>query len=414
LKKIFVVARWEFVEKARTKAFIISLIISPILILAFSLGPTLMITHQEDDSPKPIGVIDKSGEFIKSLPVKISGYRLKDKQPNYILRNLNESRLSYAEIKRKADSLILGNFIDACIAINKQNGSLKVEYRSRTAVGFKDIKRFENAVNQIRIENEFRKKGADTALIGIVSSNIEIGQFKVTKEGKVSKSDFLGTFLSSLVFIIVLMMTILSSGGMLIRSLVEEKSSRLIEILVSSCNSRELLGGKVIGLSLLGLLQVLVWGLLSALLVNNNIIPADTFSNILPMLLYFALGYCFYSALFVGIGSVVSTEQEAQIINGYLAMFLLVPIIFLVPVIENPESLLVRILSYVPFTSPTIMILRLNVAQISFSEILLTIIILAASTAAAVVFAAKIFRIGILSYGKMPKLKELISWMKEK
>jgi ABC-2 type transport system permease protein len=373
-----------------------------------------MITHQEDDSPKPIGVIDKSGDFIKSLPVKISEYRLKDKQPNYILRNLDESRLSYAEIKRKADSLILGNFIDACVAINKQNGSLKVEYRSRTAGGFKDIKRFENAVNQIRIENEFRKKGADTSLIRIVSSNIEIGQFKVTREGKVSKSDFLGTFLSSLVFIIVLMMTILSSGGMLIRSLVEEKSSRLIEILVSSCNSRELLGGKVIGLSLLGLLQVLVWGLLSALLVNNNIIPADTFSNILPMLLYFALGYCFYSALFVGIGSVVSTEQEAQIINGYLAMFLLVPIIFLVPVIENPESLLVRILSYVPFTSPTIMILRLNVAQISFSEILLTIIILAASTAAAVVFAAKIFRIGILSYGKMPKLKELISWMKEK
>jgi len=413
MKKILVVAKWEFIEKVRTKAFIISLIVSPIIMLAFSLGPTLMISNHEDDSPKPIGIIDDTGIFVKQLASKITKYKIINYQPNYLLRNLNENGSDFKTLKSHADLLVLQNEIDAYIAITKRNDSLKIEYRSRSAGSFKDIKRFENALNEIRIENEFAKRGADKALISIVNSNVELTPYKVEKGGKVSKSDFIGTFLSSLVFILVLMMTILSSGGMLIRSLVEEKSNRLIEILVSSCSSRELLGGKVIGLSLLGLLQVFVWGIFSTLLVSNNIIPLEAFTNIIPMLVYFVMGYLFYSAIFVGIGSIVSTEQEAQMINGYLTLFLLIPIIFTVPAIENPDSVFVRILSYIPFTTPTIMILRLNVSQIHLQEILITFSILTAATIGSIIFASKIFKIGILSYGKMPRIKEIFQWMKE-
>lgn len=414
LKKILLVAQWEFVEKVRTKAFIISLIVSPIIMIAFSLGPTLMISNHEDEAPKPIGIIDNTGIFTKPLASKITKYRIKKEQPNYLLRNLYEKDTDYKTLKQLADSLVLQNDIDAYIAISSVNDSLKIEYRSRSAGSFKDIRRFENALNEIRIENEFVKRGADTGLIKVVNSNVEVNPYKVEKGGKESKSDFLGTFLSSLIFIIVLMMTILSSGGMLIRSLVEEKSSRLIEILVSSCTSRELLGGKVIGLSLLGLLQVFVWGVFSTILVSNNIIPLEAFNSIVPMLVYFVLGFLFYSAIFVGIGSIVSTEQEAQMINGYLTLFLLIPIIFTVPAIENPDSIFVKVLSYIPFTTPTIMILRLNISEIAFSEILITFVILSAATIFSVIFASKLFRIGILSYGKMPRLKEIIQWMKEK
>ena len=408
------VAKWEFIEKVKTKAFLVSLILSPILILAFSLGPTLLVTGREDSSPKPIGIIDNTDTFISSLNSKISKYRIKNDQPNYLIRNLNDKSISLKELKKTADSLVLDNSIEAYLSITKINDSVLIEYRGRSAGNFKDIKRFENALNEIRIENEFKLRGADTSLIRIVNSNIDIKSIKVEKAGKETKSDFLGTFFSSLIFIIVLMMTILSSGGMLIRSLVEEKSSRLIEILVSSCTARELLGGKVIGLSLLGLLQLLVWSLFSTILVSNNIIPVEAFNNIIPMLIYFALGYLFYSSIFVGIGSIVSTEQEAQMINGYLTLFLLVPIIFILPAIENPDSYFVKVLSYIPFTTPTIMILRLNISNIPITEILITFFVLAVSTFFSIIFASKIFHIGILSYGKMPKLKEIIQWMKEK
>lgn len=373
-----------------------------------------MIAHQEDDTIKPIGIIDNSGIFLNSFAAKISKYKLRDNQPNYILRNLNDKYKNFNEIKKEADSLVLENDLSGYIAISSSNDSIKLEFRSKTSGNFKDIKRFESALNQVRIEDEFRRRGADTSLISIVTSNIEMKPYKVEKGGKETKSDFVSTFLSSLVFILILMMTIISSSGLLIRSIVEEKSNRLIEILVSSCSSGELLGGKVLGLSMLGLLQVFVWSIFGLLLASNNIILFSGLNNFVPMIIYFILGFVFYSSLFVGFGSIVSTEQEAQMINGYLMMFMLIPIIFIVPAIENPDSGFVRILSYIPFTTPTIMLLRLNVSQVSLSEIIITFCILIISTIGAIVFASKIFKIGILSYGKMPKIKEIIQWMKEK
>jgi ABC-type Na+ efflux pump permease subunit len=116
-----VVARWEFIEKVRTRAFIISLIVSPIIMLAFSLGPTLMISSHADDVPKPIGIIDNTGKFIKPFAVKIYKYRIKNDQPNYLLRNLTEKDLDYETLKKKADSLVLENDIDGYLARLSKN-----------------------------------------------------------------------------------------------------------------------------------------------------------------------------------------------------------------------------------------------------------------------------------------------------
>jgi ABC-2 type transport system permease protein len=208
-------------------------------------------------------------------------------------------------------------------------------------------------------------------------------------------------------------MMILSSGGMLIRSLVEEKSNRLIEILVSSCSSDELLTGKVIGLSSLGITQVLIWTSIGLALVVLNLVPAQVFNNILAILIYFALGFIFYTSIFVGIGSIVTTEQEAQQITSYLSLVLVLPIVLSIPAMENPESILVQILSYIPFTIPSIMILRFNIGAVPTLDIITTSTIMIFSTYLFVNISSKIFRIGVLSYGKKPSFKELISWIKE-
>lgn|GEM_PF-198687 len=412
--KILIVAKWEFLEKIRTRAFIISLVVSPIIVLMFALGPTLLLTTQKQESPKVFGVLDSAGLFLKQIRVKAQSVKLPDGEPAYLIKNLYWKNDAFGILKKNSDSLVVNNFIDAAIVITYNNHVLKAEFRSGNTGNLKDIKRIETIINQIRVENEFIKRGVDTSLIKLVDANIELSPVKIEKGGKETKSDFLVTFLSSLVLILALMMTILSSGGLLIRSLVEEKSNRLIEILVSSCTPGELLGGKVIGLCLVGLLQAFVWAVISMAFVGSHLLSTASFTNILPMLLFFILGFFFYSALFVGIGSIATTEQEAQMINGYLVMFLLVPIIFSVSAIENPSSFLMRLLSYIPFTTPTVMILRLNTAQIEIGEIITASVILLVSTILAILFAAKIFRIGILSYGKMPKAKEIIQWLKEK
>jgi ABC-2 type transport system permease protein len=212
----------------------------------------------------------------------------------------------------------------------------------------------------------------------------------------------------------MLMMMILYTGGMLIRSLVEEKSNRLIEIIISSCTANELLTGKILGLSALGLTQITIWFLIGISLVGSALIPVEFFTNIPIILIYFILGFIFYSSMFVGIGSIVTSEQEAQQITTYLSFLLILPIIFVLPALENPNAVYIQVLSYIPFTLPSFMMLRLNISPVPVWEILVTITIMIFSIYVMIIFSAKIFRIGILSYGKRPALKELIQWIKEK
>jgi ABC-2 type transport system permease protein len=208
-------------------------------------------------------------------------------------------------------------------------------------------------------------------------------------------------------------MTIISIGGMLIRSMLEEKSNRLIEILLSSCTPGELLTGKIIGLSALGLTQIVVWGAMGMVFTGTSLIPADTFTNILPMLLFFFLGFLFYVSLYVGIGSVVTTEQEAQQLNSYLSIILFIPVVFALPAIQNPDSMLIRVLSFIPFTSPAIMLFRFNTANIPLPEIIIIATIMLVSIMITIMVTSRIFRIGILSYGKRPSFKEIRQWINE-
>ena len=200
---------------------------------------------------------------------------------------------------------------------------------------------------------------------------------------------------------------------MLVRSMIEEKSSRLIEMLVSSSTPDELLTGKILGLSLLGITQILIWVLIGLSLIASSLLPLTAFNNIIPMLLYFILGFLFYASLFVGIGSTVNTEQEAQQITTYLSLILMLPVVIAMPAIQNPDFIVTKVFSYIPLTIPTVMLLRLNVQNVTYLEILLSLIIMVFSIFIVTKVSAKIFRIGILSYGNKPTLKEIFQWIKE-
>lgn len=413
MNKTFIIAKWEYLEKIKTKTFIISLFLTPAIIISFALAPTL-ISNQQDDSTKAIGIIDTSGIYFRSLSHNVEKYKLANGQPNYLLINLAGKSKNFTVIKKSADESTVSGKLEGYLLIREYpNDSMQVEYRSKNAGNLKDLGILREAFNNSRIELKLSKEGISPSMMKFISNNVDIKPVKIEKGGEESGSNFLILFFSSFVFAILLMMMVISTGGMLIRSLVEEKSNRLIEIIVSSCTPNQLLAGKVLGLSALGLTQVLVWGLVGAALASSAIVPPEVFNNILPILLFFILGFIFYSAIFVGIGSIVSTEQEAQQITSYLSMAMILPIAFALPAIENPNSSFVHILSYIPFTIPTIMILRFNIGSIPVWEILVSIFIMIASIYLSIIAAGKVFRVGILSYGKRPAIKEVISWLKE-
>ncbi len=412
MKKAFLVGKWEYLEKVKTKTFLISLVLTPVIIILFSIAPTLL-SNQEENSTKPVGVIDTSGLYFNYLQEAAERYKLKDGQPNYILVNLESKINSLNELEKNANGFLSSGKLDAYLVIlNGGTDSLKAELKTKNTSDPADVIKLNNALNSARTSFILSQNGVPAKIIYSVSKDINIKAVKISSKGKESEQDFSLLFLSSFVYIILLTMMILTSGGMLIRSLVEEKSNKLIEILISSCTSDELLTGKVLGLSSLVLTQVIIWILIAVVIAALGLIPLQVFNNLLPIFLYFILGFIFYTAIFVGLGSIVTTEQEAQQITSYLSFLLILPIVLTVPAIQNPNSFWVHVLSIIPFTIPSIMILRFTIGNIPFIEIAASSVIMLISIYAVVEISSKIFRIGILSYGKRTTIKEIIEWMK--
>ncbi len=413
MSKILTIARWEFLEKVKTKSFIISLVITPLIIIMFSILPTLL-TQKEDLRTKLIGVVDTSGIYFYKLVDELEQYKLDNFQPNYILLNLADDKKSLKQLKIEADKDVTDSKIEGFLFIlNGGTDSIRVEYRSEKLGGFRNVRNFEEKINKIRIQNELNARGIDPSLAAFVQNSIEIEQIKIEKSGEEGKQNFLVVFFSAFIFIMLLMMMVIYSGQLLVRSLIEEKSNRLIEILISSCTSEQLLAGKILGLSALGLTQIVIWSLIGITLVGGAVIPPAAFDNILIMLVYFITGFIFYTTIFVGIGSIVTTEQEAQQMTTYISLILILPVVVAMPAIQNPESLMVKVMSYIPLTIPSIMLLRFKIAPVPLIDIIITLSIMFVSTIVTLKIAAKIFRIGILSYGKKPTIKELIQWSKE-
>jgi ABC-2 type transport system permease protein len=412
MRKIFIIARWEFIEKIKTRSFVISLILTPLIIVAFSFFPSLL-AEEESDRTVVVGILDPSSVFTREMIDKLEDFRIKQDQPAYIMINLYQSGKDITELLKRADSLVVKGSLEGVVIITDSSGSYLLEYRSINAGNLKNTKRIEKAFNEVRIMHHLEQAGVAPDIMSYIFEDSDIRVVRLNLSGKESESSFLEIFFSSLVFIMILVFIILSSGGMLIRSLVEEKSNRLIEILVSSCKPEELLTGKILGLSLLALVQITIWIILGIFLTGIQLIPLSAFDYLLPMLVYFILGFLFYTALFVGIGSVVNTEQEAQQITGYLTLILFLPVIFAVSSIQNPDSWMVNALTYIPFTTPVIMLLKFNIKPVPVHEIFITVSLLVFSIFLVIIITSRIFRIGILSYGKMPAIKKIFQWINE-
>ena len=414
MKKIFEISKWEFLEKVRTKAFILSLIITPALVILISIGGTLL-SSTEEESTKMIGILDPSMSYYYPLLQNLQRYTIEKGKPAYIVLNLNQTTNNLEQNIKDADNEVIENKLSGYILIHKFSpDSISVEYRSKSVGNFKDVQRVADAIEEVRIDLSLSKLGVNPDLLKSSLKKINISEITIKEGSKAHKADFITEFLSSIIFIMLLLMMIIYSGQMLVRSLVEEKSNRLIEILISSCSPEELLAGKILGLSALGLFQMLIWACIGIALAGSAMIPSSAFSNAAIMFVYFILGFMFYTALFVGIGSIVTTEQEAQQITSYLSLMLVLPIAISASAISNPDSVLVQVLSYIPFTLPAIMLLKINVIDVPIPEIITTVGIMILSIYITIFAASKIFRIGILSYGKKPGLKELISWIWEK
>jgi len=404
---------WEFLEKVKTKAFVISLVLMPVIMVGFGVLPTLL-SMKEDEKPVTIGIADETGTVVQPLAEELDQkYKLSGGQPNYIIRNLATAE-GGLPTTTEANKMVAQGSIEGYFFIpTTVYDSGKVEYRSENVGNIKLQERFTRAIEDVVMEKRFKDQHIDPSMMKKLVATVDIKSIKLSQKGEEKESGFVETFFSAYVVIMMMFFLVLTSGQLLIRSVVEEKSNRVIEVLLSSCSAQDLMTGKILGLSGLALFQLLIWSVMGfAVSLQFRGISIIAPENIVACLAYLVFGFLLYAGIFVAIGSPVTTEQEAQQLTGYVTMFLIAPIIFVLPVMQNPDSLMVRILSYVPLLTPTLMVLRISVQMPPAWEILATIGLLAVSSLFMMWVAGKIFRTAILVYGKRPTIPELIRWVR--
>ncbi len=413
MNKILAVAQWEFIEKVRTKAFIIGLFMTPLIMSIFTVLPSLL-ADKGDEKTKVFGVIDETRSLTAAINAKLlEKYTLEGGRPNYEVKEIADESADLEHLKVIGTAYLTsgemeGYFIIPADVLVKG----KIEYRAENVGNARDQNRFSKVLEDIIIERRLQSNGYDAPTIKKLMTEVEIKTFKVSKQGVEKESGFMETFFTGYIFIMMLMFLVLSSGQMLIRSVIEEKANRIVEVLVSSCSSQELMSGKIIGLSLLGLATVAFWALI---LVGVNIatpVPFVAMDNLLLLFIYFILGYFMYVGIFIIAGSTVSTEQEAQQMTGYITIILVLPIAFAVPLMFNPDSLMVKVMSQIPLLSPTMMALRFSIQTPEWWEIALSLTTMVLTIYGLMWIAGKVFRIGILITGKKPDLKEIYGWLK--
>jgi ABC-2 type transport system permease protein len=405
------VAKWEFVERVKTKAFIIGLFMMPMIIAVFTIIPNLLAS-KADEKVRTIGVIDETDSLLPYLSQRIAKFKLPDSSANYQLVKITDDDRSREHLKILGTAKILDNEIEGYFLLPADvMDKGKIEYRSENVGNIRDQERFSKILEDVIIERRLEAKGYNSKAIRDLSTDVDVKTIKVSSKGEEKESGFLETFFTGYIFIMMLFMLVMTSGQMLIRSLIEEKSNRIVEVLMSSCSSRELLAGKILGLSLLGLTTISFW-LLILVGVNFSMpTPFVSFDHIALLLVYFVLGYLLYVAIFITAGAPVSTEQEAQQMTAYVTILVMFPIALAIPAMQNPDSMMVKVLSQIPLLTPTMMALRLSIQAPALWEIALSLVTLSASIVGMMWVAAKVFRIGILLTGKRPNLKEMYRWI---
>lgn len=412
MKKVFAVAKWEYVEKIKSKAFLVSLIIIPLIMIAMGVLPGLLASRPDTES-KIIGVFDQSGEIFQPLKKYLNlHYQLPTGKPNYILVSVADTLNTIQEGKNLADALVLASEIEGYVIIPKSiMEDTSVEYRSENVGNIRVTDRLTTAIRDLVVGKKLHDQGIDPLLVKQLTSPLEMKTIKLSKSGE-EESGFTQVFFTAYVFMMMMLFLVLTSGQLLVRSMLEEKSNRVVEVLVSSCSATDLMAGKVLGLSGLGLTQMGIWVIMGLAISLKFGVSAIALPSALLLLLYFILGYVLYAAIFVAAGSPVSTEQEAQQITSYLSLTLVLPIALALPVMQNPNAMLVRVLTFVPLMTPTMMAMRIPIQMPSTVEIVSSLALLALSAVVMMWVAGRIFRIAILIYGKRPSIGELVKYIR--
>jgi ABC-2 type transport system permease protein len=412
VSRVLVVARREYLERVRSKAFIIATVLGPILLTGITIVPALLAGRAGE--PLRVAVLDDSGNLARPVEEALSRHggegarRFVVQPPGEGPREERERRLKEAVRAQKLDGYL---HLPADVL---ERGS--AVYYGRNVSNAVDLRILESTVSDTLVGRRLAGAGLDTVRIRALTRKVDLTTIRVTAAGE--REDRGATMIFAVVLLMILYTTVLMWGQAVMTGVIEEKASRVIEVIASSVSSVKLLAGKLLGVGAAGLTQFLVWSasILFSSLGAATFFPQQDLPDVTPLILvsfvvFFLLGYALYSSLFAAVGACVNTTQEAQSLAFPVFMPLVLAVTFFPLVLQSPDGRLATVLSLVPLFTPLLMFLRITVLPPPAWQIVLGALLTAATVAAVLYVAARIYRVGILMYGKRPTFPEILKWV---
>ena len=412
MRRVAAVARREYLERVRSKAFIISTVLGPILLTGLTVIPALLAGRA--GKPLRVAVLDASGALAGPVTEALERSE-REGSRRFLVPAAGAG--SVEERERRLKEAVRSQEIDGYLRLpaDALEGGTAVYY-GRNVSNAVDLRILESTVSDALVGLRLGAAGLEPARVRDLTRKVDLKTIRVTEAGE--REDRGATIIFAIVLLMILYTTVLMWGQAVMTGVIEEKSSRVVEVIASSVSSTKLLAGKLLGIGAAGLTQFLVWSLslLLASLGAAAYAPQASLPEVTPLVLvsfvvFFLLGYALYSSLFAAVGSCVNTTQEAQ----SLAFPVFMPLVFAVTlfplVLQSPDGTLATVLSLVPFFTPLLMFLRVTVLAPPLWQIALAVVLTAATVAAVVAVAARIYRVGILMYGKRPTFPEILRWI---
>jgi ABC-2 type transport system permease protein len=433
---MLLVMRREYLERVQKKSFLVMTIVVPALMAAVIWIPVKYASRSSLEK-RSVTIVAPTQQLADAVRTQLLDYISHEDDDPFSAQSSDKHE---PEATNRADSRYT---VDTSTAVDdsarenlrrqvndgKLSGFLWIDpeslqkrtftYFSKDSTNFSEQISLKSAVRTALTQQALVAHGFNEPEVKQVLKPVTLNAVRVLK-GKESKNNGVVLFLATITMVTLLYVTVLIYGLAVMRSVIEEKSSRIMEVMLSSVTTRDMMGGKIIGVGAVGLTQIGIWILLSislsapAMLALKNMAGGVhlSVSTIAFFALFFLLGYLLYSTLYAAIGAIVNSEQEAQQIQFIILLPLIFAMIIAQTVIQHPSSQLAIWTSMIPFCAPMLMFVRILVETPPWWQIVLCVALMLATIWGLLLLCARIYRVGVLMYGKRPTLPELVKWLR--
>ena len=414
MREVLLIARREYLERVRSRAFLMMTILFPLMI-GLLLGGSIF-AGKLGSGVKDIAIASNDAALAGAVAAEMQSEPAQDTPLEVIAPASDAQR---AELNRRVEDKAL----DGYLWLEQKPGAEvpEVSFISRSAGDLFSLGGIESAVDHGLERERLVEHGVSSAEITAMTRHPDIQTMQI-REGRLTPSNSLKSFFGAYAMMFLIYFTVVFYGMNVARSVVEEKTSRIFEVLLSTVRPQALMAGKLLGVGAAGLTQMAIWFLLVSTIVGTSagaslgsgglaafgIHPQQLFF----LAAYFLLGFFFYSAIAAAVGASVSSEQEIQQFSIVIVAPLTVGMVLISYIVGNPTALPVVLLSLFPPCAPIVMFLRMSSQMPPAWQIALSMVLMLLSIWAAIWVASRIYRVGILMYGKRATLPEILRWMR--